>query len=347
MHRTRRATKKHKRYNHSDQIRTDPFPLASNRYDSLYSHPESDDTPFCTQKSRVVKPYHAGKHKMDPKKRVPQKRQHKIMILGDSHAKGCAAELNHLLKNDFEVLGSVNPGSELKHIKDSNMVKLQQLLKEDDVVLWGGSNDISKNISSVGMKHLLELVMKASHTNVILISAPHRYDLMSNSCVPKEIEMFNRKLRTSLEKLVNVEMIEVVNDRNLYTRHRQHLNSKGKECMARLIASTIKTKPMNVKWYTDSETVTLDHQLVQSKVVYNQEEESNEHSNLPGISLTAETGGLKYPHQATQKKTSFDNTTLNGVNIIKQIDTVTESARSSNHARKIPAARSNDFLWVT
>ncbi len=58
------------------------------------------------------------------------------MILGNSHARGCAAELNHLLKNDFEVLGFVNPGSELKHIKDSYTVKLQQLSKED-VVLWG------------------------------------------------------------------------------------------------------------------------------------------------------------------------------------------------------------------
>ena len=105
--------------------------------------------------------------------------------------------------------------------------------------------------------------------------------------------------------------------------------------MARLIASTIKCvlsnkmKPISVKWYTDSETVTLDHQLVQNKIVYSQEEESNEHSNLPGISLTAETGGHKYPHQATQKKTRFDNTTagaVHSVNIFEQIDTVTESA---------------------
>ncbi len=60
-------------------------------------------------------------------------------------------------------------------------------------------------------------------------------------CQQRDRDRFNRKLRTSLEKLVNVEMIEVVIDRKLYTRHRQHLNSKGKECMARLIASAIKS----------------------------------------------------------------------------------------------------------
>ncbi len=69
IHRTRTATKKHKQYNHTDQIGTDPFPFACNRYDSLYSHPKSDDTPFHMQKSRVVKPNHTGKHKMDHKKK--------------------------------------------------------------------------------------------------------------------------------------------------------------------------------------------------------------------------------------------------------------------------------------
>jgi hypothetical protein len=42
------------------------------------------------------------------------------------------------------VLGFVNPGSELIHIKDSYMVKLQQLLKEDDVVLWGDPTTFKK-----------------------------------------------------------------------------------------------------------------------------------------------------------------------------------------------------------
>jgi hypothetical protein len=37
------------------------------------------------------------------------------------------------------------------------------------------------------MKHLLVQVMKANHNNVILISVLHRYDLVSNSCVNKEI----------------------------------------------------------------------------------------------------------------------------------------------------------------
>ena len=60
------------------------------------------------------------------------------MVLGDSHPRGYATEVNRLLKNGFEVLGFVNPGSGIKYMKNTSKVKLQQLTKNDVVVLWGG-----------------------------------------------------------------------------------------------------------------------------------------------------------------------------------------------------------------
>jgi hypothetical protein len=152
-------------------------------------------------------------------------KQHKVIILGDSHARGCASEVSHLLNNDFEVLGFANPGAGMKHIKDTSRVKVQQLIKKDVVMLRVSYNDIARSNSTVCMKQLLEFVINANHTNVILISAPHRYDLMSNSCVNIEVEKFNRKLCKRMERFRRVEMIEVVNERNLYTKHGQHLNS--------------------------------------------------------------------------------------------------------------------------
>jgi hypothetical protein len=151
----------------------------------------------------------------------------------------------------------VNPGSGMKYIKDTSKVKLQQLSKED-VVLWGGGyNDLAKNNCTVGMRHLLDFVINATHTNVIVMKAPHRHDLMSNSCVNKDIEKFNRKLSLRLERLRRVEMIDVVNERNLYPRHGQHLYTEGKEAMAKKIASTIEcvlnkqVEPLTGKWYSD------------------------------------------------------------------------------------------------
>jgi hypothetical protein len=75
---------------------------------------------------------------MDRKKRVFEKKQHKVIIFEDSHARGCAAEVSHLLNDDFEVLGFVNPGSGMKYIKDMSRMKVQQLSKEDVVALLAG-----------------------------------------------------------------------------------------------------------------------------------------------------------------------------------------------------------------
>ena len=177
----------------------------------------------------------------------------------------------------------------MKYKKDTSRVKLQQLTKKDVVVLWGGSNDIARKNSTAGMKHLLEFVTNANHTNVILISAPHRYDLMSNSCVSVEVEKFNRKLCKSLERFRKVEMIEVVSERNLYAKHGQHLNTEGKESMAKKTASTIeclfnkKVEPIRGKWYTEEETGILDHQPVQGKIDNNPEEGNKECSSTSAV----------------------------------------------------------------
>jgi len=113
------------------------------------------------------------------------------MILGDSHARGCAAEVKHLLSSDFEVFGTTNPGAGMKTIKDTADAKVQQLTKKDVVVLWGGSNDIAKNNSLEGLKHIIKFLTEANHTNVILLTAPHRHDLITNSYVNVEVEVFN------------------------------------------------------------------------------------------------------------------------------------------------------------
>lgn len=336
IQRTRAPAMKHKRYNYTDLTTTNTFPLLSNRYEPLCNESVSDKAPVGTQESRMETSKHAGKHKTDRKESVLKekepKKQHKVLVVGDSHARGCATEVNHLLKDDFEVIGFVNPGSVMKYIKDKSKVKLQQLYKEDVVVLWGGSNDIAKNNSTVGMRHLLDFVTNATHTNVIVMSAPHRHDLISNSCVNKEIEKFNRKLRLRLGRLGRVEMIDVVNDRNLYTRNGQHLNTEGKETMAKKIASTIEyvlnkqVEPITGKWYTDKVIDTLDHHPVQGVINDNTEVEINERSNT--------SGGLNTLKVQDAKQ-----------NCDCEITSITIVRKSPKRPRRQPVTRNSDFLW--
>jgi len=99
------------------------------------------------------------------------------------------------------------------------------------------------------MRHILEFVINANHTNVILMSAPHRYDLIRDSCVNNEVEVFNRKLRERLERFEKVEMIDVVSERNFYTKPGQHLNSGGKENMSKKIATTVHARDKFCEMY--------------------------------------------------------------------------------------------------
>jgi hypothetical protein len=74
--------------------------------------------------------------------------------------------------------------------------------------------------------------------------------------------MFNRKLKKHSKVFAHLWLIEVVNSRELYTRHGVHLNWKGKEYMARKIVNVIKeilsvekSDPIEVKWKEEIEEV--------------------------------------------------------------------------------------------
>ena len=49
----------------------------------------------------MVNPKHLKKDKMNYNKRVLEKKQHKVIILEDNHARGCATRVKHLLNNDL------------------------------------------------------------------------------------------------------------------------------------------------------------------------------------------------------------------------------------------------------
>jgi hypothetical protein len=68
------------------------------------------------------------------------------------------------------------------------------LTKSDVVVLCGGPNDVNKNNSNIALEHTLTFIKDNNKTNIILLSVPHRHDLMDFYGVKNEIGTFNRKL---------------------------------------------------------------------------------------------------------------------------------------------------------
>jgi hypothetical protein len=193
-------------------------------------------------------------------------------------------------------------------------------------VVWGGSNDIARNDSKKGIKNMLECVMNANNTNVIVMSAPPRFFLIRESCVNKEVEAFNKKLGKRLKRFDKVELIEVIKERACYTNHRQHLNTRQKEVMAKKIDATIervlnkKVESVSMRWGNETVTKHQGHQALQEKAKNNTEDIE---------------GGM------ISKENQVINQESDGVNIL---DTV--STRSPKRLRRQPLTRNNDFLWT-
>jgi len=70
---------------------------------------------------------------------------HKVLLIGDSHARNCANLLQDNLSVDFKVTSFVKPGANMKELMNTARNEIKALYSEDFVVVWGGANDISKN----------------------------------------------------------------------------------------------------------------------------------------------------------------------------------------------------------
>ena len=190
------------------------------------------------------------------------------------------------------------------------------------VVAWGGSNDVGKNEAKHGIHQIQSFVETNKHTNIILMEVPHRYDLIQDSCVNKEVGNFNSKLRKRMKVHETAEVIKVNSERKCYTKHGQHMNATGKELMAKNIVEAIKHSlklhkktPIVMKWKDDG----------------NKENQSTkDDKNAAG----EEGRHAENINESIQVKEKTDR--------LQEEET---EAITSKRSRKIPVTRSSDFLW--
>jgi hypothetical protein len=74
--------------------------------------------------------------------------------------------------------------------------------------VWS-SNDISKNESMKGRKQVTQFVQNRGKTNVIIMNALHRFDLEESSCLNKEVEIFNRKLKRIMKRYNHTKVLDM------------------------------------------------------------------------------------------------------------------------------------------
>ena len=71
------------------------------------------------------------------------------------------------------------------------------------------------------------LAHRTLNTNIILLGAPHRYDLPSSSCVNTEVQLYNKKLQGLMSTFNHVRVLSMPTERSHHSNHGLHLNKKG------------------------------------------------------------------------------------------------------------------------
>ena len=139
------------------------------------------------------------------------------------------------------------------------MKEFDHMTPKGVMVVCGGSNNISKSESIKGLKQVTQFVQNRGNTNVIILNVPHRFDLEESSCVNKEVEIFNRKLKRIMKRYNHTEVIDMSINMDHYTKHGLHMNMTGKEWLARRTADTNnklfanqKLDPVTLEWKESS-----------------------------------------------------------------------------------------------
>jgi hypothetical protein len=68
-----------------------------------------------------------------------------------------------------------------------------------------------------GLSSILQFVKNSEHTNVIIMDAPHRFDLGASSCVNKKVNAFNRKLNKIIKPYDHTSQITLNMQRQHFT----------------------------------------------------------------------------------------------------------------------------------
>jgi len=194
--------------------------------------------------------------------------------------------------------------------------------KSDVIVINGGANDIDKfNVKDNGILiSMVHFIQKYSNTNIVIANIPHRHDLMKLDKTNLCIQAYNSKLKNILKIFKHVSLVEMSTNWRHFTKHGFHLNSHGKEWLAKqivlqiklLVKSSSKVNPViPLKWKEETMNLINENNMMSSEI-----------NTVEGLIPTAQ---------------SLNNQINMGNN---------ESIhRISTRNKKVPITTSKDFLW--
>ena len=182
----------------------------------------------------------------------------KIQIVSDSHGRN----LSNLIRNTsgFRVQSLIKPGAKSNNILDIDS-QSTNTEESDFTILMIGANDVASNEAQSLLRTLKKYLTKNFHSDILLCTVPHRYDLSMKSIVNMEIMKTNSKIKQLCKVFKNVNILDISNlGRRFHTSNGQHFNVMGKryitQRMIEIVRNGIANKSNNKKevipleWHT-------------------------------------------------------------------------------------------------
>ena len=92
------------------------IPVIINQYELLRNRGNDEQMAREPLKTHELEMRNEDRGIIQKKANKQKEKKHRIIVIGDSHARGCAAEIKSNLDEDFMVQGFVNPGTGLNTI---------------------------------------------------------------------------------------------------------------------------------------------------------------------------------------------------------------------------------------
>jgi hypothetical protein len=109
-------------------------------------------------------------------------------------------------------------------------------------------NDFDLNGFSLIFQDIKNYIMNITHSNILLMNIPFRYDLPDASFVNKTISVMNTNLVILVKAFPHTKFLETLNNRQLFTTHGLHRNKLGKRLvnlqLAQLLLTTSRRKEL-------------------------------------------------------------------------------------------------------
>lgn len=172
----------------------------------------------------------------------------KLTFISDSYGRYLQSNLDYQLSKKYVSFGYILPNAGMKKIlRVAERDKELKTFTKSDYLVWiAGTNDVStefpglQDLPTILLTNIENAASKFTHTNLILATVPHRYDLHQDSLENKIIWRMNEGIRHLTVKYSHLHLLDLwLFPRPLYTGKGIHFNKHGNRQFALEIKNLI------------------------------------------------------------------------------------------------------------